>query len=241
MLVKWITGETFYTNPQSCVTNNGFATPFFSLERGVRQGCPLSGILFVIGVELLACAIRSDKSIKGLSLNSREFKLSQYADDTTCLVEDTTSAGNLFKKLGFFRLCLGIELNRSKREALWLGSNKNRTDTPFGIRWPKDYVNALGICFTTDQNISYIKNLESRLLSLEKCLNVWSSRDLTLYGKINIVKSLALSKLTFVSAVLPIPENFIKSVNKQIVDFIWSHKNPKIKKTTMIGERKEGA
>ena len=52
MLVKWI--KTFYANPQSCVTINGFATPFFPLERGVRQGCPLSGILFVIGVELLA-------------------------------------------------------------------------------------------------------------------------------------------------------------------------------------------
>ena len=134
------------------------------------------------------------------------------------------------KKTGFFRLCSRLELNRSKTEALWLGSNKNRTETPFGIRWPKDYINALGICFTTDQTISYSKNLESRLLSLEKCLDVWSSRDLTLYGKVNIVKSLALSKLTFVSAVLPIPEDFIKSVNKQIVDFVWSHKNPKIKK-----------
>ena len=113
----------------------------------------------------------------------------------------------------FFRLCSGLELNRSKTEALWLGSNKNRTDKPFGIRWPRDYVNALGICFTTDQNTSYGKNLEPRLLSLEKCLNVWSSRDLTLYGKINIVKSLALSKLTFASAVLPIPEDFIKSHN----------------------------
>ena len=96
MLVKWI--KTSYANPQSCVTNNGFATRFFfPLERGVRQGCSLSGILFVIGVELLASGIRSDNSIKGLSLNSKEFKLSQYADDTTCLVEDTSSASNLFK------------------------------------------------------------------------------------------------------------------------------------------------
>ena len=61
MLVKWI--KTFYANPaQSCVTNDGFATPFLPLERGVRQGCPLSGILFVIGMELLGSAIRSDKS-----------------------------------------------------------------------------------------------------------------------------------------------------------------------------------
>lgn len=69
---------------------------------------------------------------------------------------------------------------------------------------------------------------------------MWSSRDLTLYGKINIVKSLALSKLTYVAAVLPIPEDFIKVVNKQIADFIWSHKIPKIKKTMMIGEKRRG-
>ena len=238
MLVKWI--KTVYTKPESCVTNNGFATPFFSLERGVRQGCPLSGILFVIADELLACAIRSDKSIKGLSINSNEFKLSQYADDTTCFVRDTISASNLFKKLDLFRLCLGLELNTSKTEALWLSSNKHRTDTPFGIRWPKDYVNALGICFSSDENISYSKNLQPKLISLEKCLNVWSSRDLTLYGKINIVKSLALSKLTFVSTVLPIPKEFITRVNKQIVGFVWSQKNPKIKRTTMIGDRKKG-
>ena len=140
-------------------------------------------------------------------LDSKEFKLSQYADDTTCLV----SASKLFEKVDLFRLCSGLELNRSKTEALWLGSNKNRTlILPLhGIRWPKDYVNALGICFTTDHNISHSKNLESRLLSLEKCLNVWSFRDLTLYGKINFVKSLALSKLIFVAAVLPIPDDFI--------------------------------
>ena len=116
MLVKWI--KTVYTKPESCVTNDGFATPFFSLERGLRQGCPLSGILFVIAVELLACTIRSDKSIKGLSINSNEFKLSQYADDTTCFVRDTISASNLFKKLDLFRLCSGLELNTSKTEAL---------------------------------------------------------------------------------------------------------------------------
>ena len=85
-------------------------------------------------MELLASAIRSDKSIKGLTLDSKEFKLSQYADDTTCLVANTLSASNLFQKL---RLCSGLELNKSKTEAVWLGSNKNRTDTPFGILDPR--------------------------------------------------------------------------------------------------------
>ena len=44
------------------------------------------------------------------------------------------------------------------------------------------------------------------------------------------ILSLALSKLTFVALVLLIPDDFIKSVNKQIVEFIWSEKNPKIKR-----------
>ena len=51
---RWI--EVIYHNVSSCVLNNGHASPFFQLHRGVRQGCPLSGLLFVIGIELLARA-----------------------------------------------------------------------------------------------------------------------------------------------------------------------------------------
>ena len=49
---QWI--KTFYTNCSSCVMNNGYASEFFKIERGVRQGCPLSGALFVLCAEILA-------------------------------------------------------------------------------------------------------------------------------------------------------------------------------------------
>ena len=67
---------------------------------------------------------------------------------------------------------------------------------------------------------------------------MWSSRDLTLYGKINIVKSLA--KLTFVASVLPIPDDFIKRVNKQIVEFVWSQKSPKLKRQLLLAKKRRG-
>ena len=48
---RWV--KVFYTDVSSCVTKNGFASPFLNLKRGARQGCPLSGLLFVLGIELL--------------------------------------------------------------------------------------------------------------------------------------------------------------------------------------------
>ena len=52
----------------------------------MRQGCPLSGTLFVVAVEFLAQRIRRSKEIKGIPIDEHnEVKLSQYADDTTVL------------------------------------------------------------------------------------------------------------------------------------------------------------
>ena len=59
---NWV--QTFFCNITSCVTNNGFASDFFNLERGVRQGCPLSGTLFVLGIEIFALAIKKIRKSK---------------------------------------------------------------------------------------------------------------------------------------------------------------------------------
>ena len=81
--------KSIYRNISSCVVNNGHTSKHFNLERGVRQGCPLSGTLFVIAIELLAERIRRSEEIKGITVNKHEeVKLSQYADDTTLLLSD---------------------------------------------------------------------------------------------------------------------------------------------------------
>ena len=84
-LVKWF--KLFYTDISSCIQNNGWSSEFFSLSRGVRRGCPLSPYLFILCAEILANAVRKDKEIRGINIGDMECKRSQYADDTTIILD----------------------------------------------------------------------------------------------------------------------------------------------------------
>ena len=70
---------------------NGTSTGYFRLERGTRQGYPLSPYLFVLALETLFIQVRSNPSIKGFRINNVQIKLTAYADDTTLLVRDSLS------------------------------------------------------------------------------------------------------------------------------------------------------
>ena len=118
---------------------------------------------------------------------------------------------------------------------------KEREDTPFNFRWPNESVFALGIYFSNCKKVSDNRNFYDKLDALENTLNNWKRRKLTLLRKINIVKSLGLSKLIFNASVLPIPEKFSDQVNKITFSFIWDNKTAKIKKTTLIGEKENGS
>ena len=64
---------------------------YFTLERGVRQGDPLSPYLFVVAIESLAIAIRKHPAIRGIMTGNEETKLKlQYADDMTAVLSDMT-------------------------------------------------------------------------------------------------------------------------------------------------------
>ena len=93
IIKNWV--KILYNNVSSCVLNNGFGSEFFPVERGVRQGCPLSGLLFVIGIEILGRAIKNDTGIKGIKVGEKEIKVSLYADDTTVFVRDLDSVDHL--------------------------------------------------------------------------------------------------------------------------------------------------
>ena len=124
----------------------------------------------------------------------KKIKASLYADDTTVFVRDLDSIPELLVLLSDFENRSGLEINATKTEGIWLGSWKNNLETPFGFRWPRDPIKALGIFFSYDSHKATELNFIEKIQNLEKTLNSWKSRNLTLLVKINIVKTLGLSK-----------------------------------------------
>ena len=125
---------------------------------------------------------------------------------------------------------LAWKLTLQKQKECGLASWKSNTaEAPFGFRWPRDPIKALGIFFSYDSKKANELNFVEKIRNLEKTLNSWKRRNLTLYGKVNIVKTLGLSKLIYSASVLVIPEQLINEINSIILNFIWDGKPAKIK------------
>ena len=236
---KWI--KTLYYNVSSCVTNNGYSSQFFNVERGVRQGCPISPLLFVIVAEILACKIRSDPEIKGININQETFTITQLADDTTLFLSDIKSLERALMVLGQFAILSGLLLNKNKTQVLYVGSNIEQAELPsLGIKWIKNSFKTLGITFYKDKETMLQVNFTECLKKIKTLLNIWRQRALSLRGKVTILKALIVPKIIYLASMLFVPKWFIKKVEASFMEFLWDGKPSKIKKTTIIGELNQG-
>ena len=100
-------------------SHNGFLSNFFIQEEGLRQGCNLSPLLFIIAAEIIASKIRQSNEIRGIELPSidhdnKEAKITQFADDTTIFVRDELSLCNVIKVLDKFTVIFGLHLKQNK-------------------------------------------------------------------------------------------------------------------------------
>ena len=178
----------------------------------MRQGDPLSPYLFLLVIETLTISIRKNPEIEGIKIGNNETKVLQYADDTTAVLSNLDSENALFQQLDHFKNLCGLEINSSKSEGMWIGFQKNNDGKPLFINWPSEPIKALGVFFTYYQSLLYEKNFQDKLDNMKKLTNIWSSRGLSIYGKVTIIKSVLIPKLVYVSSLLPTPSNIIKQV-----------------------------
>ena len=149
------------------------------------------------------------------------------------------SVKELMKTMKSFETCSGLKINVEKTEAMWLGRSRFSNKTPLNLKWTNTAIKILGIYFTYDETEILNLNYNDKLKDLERTLNLWKMRGLTLIGRI-LVKTLGISKFTYVASVTEINKDIIKQVNKLIYNFIWKGKKPRIKKRTLIGNYEDG-
>lgn len=237
--INWI--KTLYNSPMACVKNNGYFSEMFDITRGIRQGCPVSSLLFILSVEILAMKIRNCTSLKGHDYGkNRKVKISQYADDAMLFLNNKTEICSALTIISEFGQMAGIKLNLDKCEGMWIGKHKNKQANCklFGIKWPK-VMRCLGIYVGHDKLLNEKLNWHDKIQIINKSLKSWSKRDLSLYGKIQLIKTFGISHLVQAASLLPTPNGFDSKLNDLFFKFIWRGKD-RIKRLKMIKPHCDG-
>ena len=241
-IINWI--KAFYKNIKSTVIVNNEPTEWFPVERGCRQGDPISPYIFLLCGEILAHMIRQSDDIKGYNLLDKEIKISQYADDTSLFLDGTPES---------FEYCVhsvleyakysGLAMNFDKTKVVWFGckDEQNVFLPEMKFEWNPKKFSILGIEFTSDLEEITNKNIENKLIDMQREINNWSRRNLTPFGKVTVIKSIILSKIVHILIALPTPsQNMLKKINNMLFNFLWDGKPDKIKRKTARNKIEKG-
>lgn len=229
--LNWI--KILYTDPNVVITNNGYLSREIKLIR-LRQGYPISALIFILCVEIMAIKIRNNKNIKGLIFNVEEHKISQYADDSTLVMTNLESIDHSLLIINEFSNYSSLRLNVDKSEIVLLGQLKLLAiETYANIKIQKSHIKCLGIYVGHNKLLCEQLNWENKISNLEKILYTWGKRHLLIFGKVVIVNILGISKLVYNFTLLSVPENVIIKIEKIIKNFLWPSRS-RINRNCMI-------
>ena len=194
--------KTLYSARQSYVVNNGFLTEHIKMGRGIFQGCPISPYLFLFVIEIMALMIRQNDQIIGIPVGDQEAKISLFADDSVCFLDGSDNSFiQLFNTLHEFGLYSGCKININKTEAIWIGSKKDSQHIPpinRGITWKANQFKCLGVNLSLNVSSIFDLNYKIKLKRIKQTINCWRLRNLSLIGKVCVIKTLILPQLIYI-------------------------------------------
>jgi hypothetical protein len=239
--IRWV--KILYSHSESCVMNFGRSTGYFKLYRGARQGDPLAPYLFLFAIEILAAKVRNTEHIHGININNQVIKQCLFADDASYFLKDAQSLKHLLDIIEDFSRYSSLKLHKSKSEAAWIGSRRHSTDHIGEFSWvdlTKNSIKILGIHYTYNEELSDKLNFDRVVSKFSNVLNLWKQRQLTIYGRKEIVQTLGLSQIYYVSNILDPPTKNIQRIKELITDFVWNGRRPKVKYKCLIDEYNNG-
>ena len=245
---KWI--DILLAERKSSVRNGGYISDYFEMERGVRQGCPISPLLFILTLELLARDIRKNNTIKGIKIpgQTASIKIKMYADDATLFLHDVIDFREVLSRIKLFYQFSGLCLNKSKSVAMYIGETQNKGIVKYGIKFVNK-IKILGIYYSNELPASSIvDNYEPKIAQLERVCALWGKRNLTIMGRITLLKAFGISLFIYLMQSISIKMELLERINKILFKFIWKNNSnssnkkviEKVKRDTMCSGYEEG-
>ena len=192
----------------------------------------------------MALRIRNNKDIKGFQIKIDEqthsIKISQLADDTTLYFNSKNDISVAMNEIEIFGNFSGLMINRNKTEGLWIGKLKHSKDKEENIKWTNKPIKTLGIYYGHDYIECEKLNWEKKIEKMNSLSLSWSKRNLSILGKVLIIKALIIPIFTFIVSSCVIPEKYKKEIESKCFKFIWNGKPDKVKRNTLIGDFEKG-
>ena len=148
--------------------------------------------------------------------------------------------GNSLRSVNSFGDISGLRLNIEKTKAMWVGKWANRTTKPLSLKWVKNPTEILGIYFSYDIKGNNQLNFDHKIQKLQSNLDMWRSRDLTLFGRVLIIKALGISNFVYSASNIDVPKEIIKNFQGRLFKFLWKNKGDKIKRVGVYQDYEKG-
>ncbi len=215
--------KTLYFNVQSVLKINGVLSAPFQVQRGIRQGCPLSGMLYSLAFEPLLHKLRS--VLQGVILPGCNIplKLSAYADDLVIMVDNQQDIDMLTNIVAQYGTISSAKVNWSKSEALSIGGvMEKKCQLSAGLNWKTDGgLKYLGVFLGEEPFV--LKNWESFLERIKGRFARWKwiLPKMSYRGQVLIINNLISSTLWHRLSCVDPPSDLLSKIQVLLVDFFW--------------------
>ena len=174
----------------------------------MRQGCPLSALLYTLLAETLGEEIRKNKNLHGITLpGNKEQKITQYADNTTIYLSEKSQLKYLFQILKCFQSATGSKVNEYKTKGLKLRVSTRVNECHHKVKCKNDEgLEILGVRFFPDNLHTSNCNWSERMGELHDFVETNKTRKLSLRGKVLLLNAKGMAKFWYLATVIPMPK-----------------------------------
>ncbi|KAH9369037.1 hypothetical protein HPB48_002617 [Haemaphysalis longicornis] len=206
------------------VVNKQVATSL-SVTRGVRQGCPLSPLLFVLAIEPFLKNVENNSHILGLQLpGSQTVKVTAYADDVTLYLRDEDSLVHALNCFEEYSELAGATLNCTKSKALSLSPLEKQHI--YGIP-VVTHVEILGVTYTSS-GVS-LKTWHQTLKQLREDVNEALAYDFPYAVRRYLALNVFTGKVWYIAGTAALPRYIAVKITSEVLRLFWSDKTALVK------------